>query len=666
IPITVMGSYSETAPYDCPKSARILSEGCAAIAKNLKTPDGRRRHPIVRSLNAMALLASGNDQYLPLVKQEAEWASTWQIQEGALHCWAAGWVNLFLAEYVMVTGDQSVVPAITRLSTEIAEGQSHVGTWGHRFAYKHNGILRGYGAMNQVGLSLTTSLILAREAGVSDPLIDEAINKSQGFLRFYAGKGAIPYGDHHPWLNMHDDNGKASAAAVLFDLLEDGEATTFFSHMGLSSYGIERESGHTGNFFNMLWALPGVSRSGPEATGAWVAESAWLLDLARTWDGGFDFLGKPAATGGEHSYRGWDCTGAYLLSYALPHRKLWFTGSTASSAPLLSKAEAKQMIHEGRGWMPQSKAASYETRSTDELLENLSSWSPVIRERAALALAKQEDETLVDQLIAMAESDDLNSQFGACAAFEQLGARGADGIPALRTLLTSETYWIQAQAAEALAGIGTPARVAIPDLLELVAAPTSPDDHRGYLQRYLAFALFNQRGGLMGKSLEGADRDLLRDAARAVLENEDGRARGSLTTVYSQLTTKEIEPLLPAIYESVAYPAPSGVMFSDGIRMAGLKILAKHRIEEGLPLCLGIMNPELWGKKKRIKTCLEALMAYGGAARPMLPDLAKLQEQLKSHREAKGLEAEIKLIETTIKAIVNDANPLTTRSLKDL
>ncbi len=633
IRIPVMGSYSATAPYDCEKSKRIFEAGCKAIASQLQNPDKKRRHAIVRVLNAMALLASGEEKYVPLIKKEAQWASEWEIQEGDLHAWSAGWVNLFLGEYLLATGDESVRPTMNRLSYEIATGQSQVGTWGHRFAYEHNGILRGYGAMNQVGLSLTASLVIAREAGANDPQIEEAIAKSRRFLEFYVGRGAIPYGDHHPWLQMHDDNGKASAAAVMFDFLGDAEATSFFSRMGTSSYGIERESGHTGNFFNMLWALPGVSRSGPEATGAWVKESAWLLDLARTWDGQFDFLGKPAATGGEHSYHGWDCTGAYLLGYSLGRKELRFTGAKPSMAPTISRADAGTLISEGRGWMPESKALSYETRTVEELLQNLVSWSPVIRERAALALAgkKGEESKILPALIRMAKAEDMNAKFGACAAFEQLGPRGAEGVTVLTALLKSNDYWLCAQAAEALAGIGEPARVAIPSLLELVARPPHPDDSRAYLQRYLAFALFDQRNGLIGKSLELVDRDLLRNAAEAVLRNQDGRARGTLQTVYKQLSEEEIKPLLPAIYEAVVEQSLSGVMFSDGIRMAGLDILAQHRISEGLPLCLELIELDRWGSDRRFNGCLAALRKYGAAAKPLLPKMREFTSELGEH-----------------------------------
>ena len=127
--------------------------------------------------------------------------------------------------------------------------------------------------MNQIGLPMTISLVLAREAGVKDPALDKAIDKSSRFLRYYVDKGAIPYGDHPPWGNAHDDNGKSSCAAVLFDMLGDRDATSFNSWMATAAYD-NREHGHCGNVWNVLWALPGASRSGPLATGAYLKEQA--------------------------------------------------------------------------------------------------------------------------------------------------------------------------------------------------------------------------------------------------------------------------------------------------------------------------------------------------------------------------------------------------------
>jgi HEAT repeat protein len=470
---------------------------------------------------------------------------------------------------------------------------------------------------------------------VEDPAVDQAIEKSRRFLAFYVGKGAVPYGDHHPWLEMHDDNGKASAAAVMFDLLGDLEAVRFFSHMAAASYGEERETGHTGNFFNMLWALPGVARAGPEATGAWIRESAWMLDLARTWKGEFDFLGKPAATGGEHQYGGWDCTGAYLLGYALPRRKTRMTLARPSVLSPLSPARARQLIADGRGWVPGTKAGAYPELPVPALLKRLTSWSPVVRERAALALGEKDADAAVPRLVTMAQSRSRYAQLGACAALEQLGERGADGVPALMRLLHARDYWLQVQAAEALAGIGEPARAAIPYLLELAATPAPPGDLRDYRQRYLAFALFDRRSGLITRSLQDVDRDRLAGAVRAVLANEDGRARSAAAAVYDKLSYEDLKPLLPAMYQAVVQQAPSGVMFSDDVRLAGLEVFAKYHLAEGLPLCVQLPEPERWGAERRIVRCMNALRTYGAAAKPHLPALRQLEQDLVGERRNK-------------------------------
>ena len=633
-----IGTYAPTAPFECRKSDTIVDRGCEAIAKSMS--DRRRRiHPIVRALNAMALLASGEKRYLPLVQQEAEWAAEFQIRENDLHSWSSGWVTIFLAEYVIATGDRSVLPALARLSRAIAEGQSVVGTWGHRFAYPHNGILRGYGAMNQVGLNLTTGLLLAREAGVDDEKVNQAIETSTQFLRFYVDRGAIPYGDHHPWLETHDDNGKCSAAAVMFDLYGDAEATRFYSKMATASFGIERETGHTGNFFNMIWALPGVSRLGRHATGVWIAESDWLLDLARRWDGSFAYNGKPAATGGEHSYRSWDCTGAYVLGYAVARNKTRLTGLSRSSTSPLKAESARGVIEDGFGWMPIAKSSSYETHSTQQLMQELTSWSPVVRERAAKAIATRADVD-VAALTEMAGNSERSARYGACAALEELGPKAANSVPALTDLLGDDDLWLRVQAAEALAAIGAPAKSAVPDLCRLVSAPADDSDPRAMVQRYVAFALFYpgralKVRGLLARSLGDVDRDLLISAASATLNNEDGRVRDAAGNVYGMLKEEEIEKMMPAVYRAVTEQAPSGVMFSDGIRMRGLELLARHRIKEGLPLCVSLIEPERWGSDRRFQGCMKVLRIYGAAAKPLLPQLRELESEIRSPR-AKG------------------------------
>ncbi|TVS16690.1 MAG: acetylesterase [Planctomycetaceae bacterium] len=660
--LPVLGAYSRTAPFDCDKSARIFELGCEALARKMKA-NPNAGNPIERSLNALALLASGNPEYLPLVREQVQWASQYSDPgRRHLHSWWYGPINMLLAEYVLATGDRTVMPDLERITMEIVRGQSEVGSWGHRFV-QADGRLAGYGMMNSPGVPLNVSLILARKAGVDDPELEEAIAKSTRLVRFYVGKGSIPYGDHHPWIQTHEDNGKNGIAAVMFHLLDDAPAAEFFSRMSVASHGAERDEGHTGNFFNMLWALPGVALSGPQATGAWMQEFAWYYDLARRWDGTWRHQGPPANR--PDSYRGWDSTGAYLLAYAQPLRNLHLTGKKPSVIEQVDASTAENLIEDGRGWSPRLRLEAYAERSEEQLFAGLRSWSPVVRERSAIELARRGGDP-TPPLIAMLDEADLHARLGACQALIMLEDRAAPAVSALQKTLRADDLWLRIKAAEALASIGDPAMSTLPDLLTMLAEYDVEADPRGMQQRYLCFALFNRRGGMLGRSLDGVDRDLLYAAVKAGLHNEDGRARGALGSVYQNLAYEEIEPLLPAIHQAVVEPAPSGIMFADGIRLSGLEVLAKHRIEEGISLCLDVMEIERWGKQNRITRCLEILQTYGAAAKSILPRLEELEKQLRVHPEAKGLASQIDLVRQTITVIQADQDAPTLRSMDEV
>jgi hypothetical protein len=170
-------------------------------------------------------------------------------------------------------------------------------------------------------------------------------------------------------------------------------------------------------------------------------------------------------------------------------------------------------------------------------------------------------------------------------------------------------------------------------------------------QRYLTFALFDRRNGLLKNSLEQVDPELLYTAVRAGLTNQDGRSRGTIGSIYQRLSFDAIKPLLPAIHEATAKPAPSGIMFANEIRLAGIDLLAKHRIAEGMTLCLDIMNIESWGEKKRIAHCLKTLRSYGAAAKPLLPRLRQLQVDLANCSQARRLQEEMEYLRVMIEEL---------------
>ena len=621
VKLPVLGAYSATAPFDCPKSKRIFEQGCAMLAKRVAAPS-YHPDPIIRSLNALALLASGKPEYVPMVRKEAQWASGFSVESMAT--WYYGYVTMFLAEYKMATGDDSVMPGLRRLALEAANGQSMVGSWGHGFA-RPDGRLGGYGMMNSPGVPLTISLVMARAVAVNDPKVSLAIERSARLLRFYVGKGCVPYGDHAPWMETHEDNGKCGMAAVLFNLMDEPQGAEFFAHMSLCSHSAERDCGHTGNYFNILWAMPGVALSGPHATGAWMKEfGAWYYDLSRQWDGGFDHLGPPEPD--NDSYSGWDATGACLLAYAMPLKSLWLTGKRPGKVPQLATAAAEQFIRTGRGWNNKDRYSFYDKLSDDELLADLGSWSPIVRERAGIALGRRKDAP-ISGVLALLDSPSLDARLGACQALAQLKGRAASAVPALRQTLHSDDLWLRIKSADALAAIGRPAMVAVPEMLELLARFDPEKDPRGMQQRYFTFGLFDSHNGLLGRSLEGVDRQQLYLAVRAGLKNDDGRARSDFGSVYRNLSPEEIKPLLPAILQAAVESAPSGEMFADGIRVEGLRVLAKQHVEEGIRACVDYMrNQNPWASEHRTPELTKILVSYGANAQRVVPDLKRIAD----------------------------------------
>ena len=615
--LPVLGSFSDTSPYDCAKSQRILAQGLKRLAARMSESDYEETEDAIpRSLNALALLAGGEAAKLPLVTREAKWAADFTSRD--FRTWYYGYVMIFLSEYVMATDDESVLPGLRRLAMEAASGQSAVGSWGHTFALP-DGRLQGYGMMNSPGLPLTIGMVLARNAGVNEPEVTRAIELSARLIRFYAGKGAIPYGDHDAWTETHEDNGKCGMASILFNLLGEAKHADFFTRMAVASHGSERDCGHTGNYFNLLWSLPAIAQAGPNGTGVWMQEfGAWYHDLARRWDGGFTHQGPPEPD--HDSYYGWDATGAYLLAYALPLKKIILTGRKTNVLPPLEPEVAQSLIMDGRGWDNKDRRSTYDSFNDGELLDRLGSWSPIARERAAAAIARRK-EPPVSAIVTLLESESLNSRIGACNAFEELRGRAASAVPQLRNALKHEDLWLRVRAATALAVIGKPALGALPDMLELINRGPSPEDPRGMEQRFVSLAIFGKML-TSTKSLEGVDREKLRTAIALGLQNQDGRARSEISEIFSRLSYVELQPLLTALFEAIENPAPSGEMFADGVRLNGLKVLAVHHIEEGMQASadyIRTQNP--WSSENRTPEILEILALYGAQAQRVIPHL---------------------------------------------
>jgi hypothetical protein len=185
-----------------------------------------------------------------------------------------------------------------------------------------------------------------------------------------------------------------------------------------------------------------------------------------------------------------------------------------------------------------------------------------------------------------------------------------------------------------LPALGAEARqAAVSDLLHMTVR-ANPADPRRMAQRAAAMALFSPYPGrrepksILAESLEGVDRKLLYPAVQALLQNEDSVARGAVGKVYDELTDADLVELLPAITRAIERLAPSNEMFGDGVRLAGLDLLSRLHIREGMSLCISVMEPGRWGAGNRIPKCLDYLGRYGTHARAMLPQLRRARADL--------------------------------------
>lgn len=615
--LPVLGSYSATAPYNCSKSELILQRGCKAIAQRMKKDSYSRENTITRSLNALALLASGNSKYLTPLKKEAKWASEFSVSSAystRATCFY-GYVISFLAEYQIATGNKSksLQRGLQRLVKEAIEGQSPSGSWDYSFTGpdgRHKGMVAEY------SISLTTALVLAREAKVKGPELDKAIEKSTRILRFHANKGSIPKTDTHPSLRNHDPWSRNGMAAVLFSLLEEPKVAAYFSRMSLACHSAERDISDPDSYWNMAWIMPSIALSGPHATGAWMNEyGAWYYDMTRRWDNTFPHQGPPKKEKGGTG--GWDATGANLLAYALPLKKIMLTGKKSNKILPLTVSEAKSVLDDGNLNSP------YKQWTMKQLVNYLSHWSPVVRERVAIAIAQRESTaSLMTSLINMLKSPSMTSRYGASQAIHHLRNRATAATPQLRKNLRHKDLWLRIQSAKALIAIEGPALKAVPELLTTLAKGPTIEDPRGMEQYYLSHALFNEY--MLNIWKDQVDQELLFNAVSAGLASEHGRARSAYANIYEVFSFDDLVPLLPSICDSVASIPTNEIASGDHIRWAGVEFLTENKIDEGIEL-LALYSRDMrqWASEKRLLKVLDMLKQYGAHAQRVIPQLSK-------------------------------------------
>ncbi|MDT8390933.1 MAG: DUF6288 domain-containing protein [Lentisphaeria bacterium] len=447
--LEVMGTYSETSPWDCPVIEHVRKNALKVIAAKFSKPDGRGRLRVGWP-DVLALVASGNPEYVELAK-------TWvhsqknlcQDMDGdfsladltyrGMQSWRHGFEYLEMAIYYDATGDTFVLPEIRKRAILVALGQNGGGSWGHTFAFQefNGGLLHrnnpGYGGMNNAGTRCFFLLTLAKKFGVDHPEVDAAIERSDRFFSTFVDKGCIPYGYHPPWAS-DDSNGKNYGAAYAFYVLGEKYKAKFFGmHSAHASF--TRRGGHGSP---TLWYYTPLSANlaGPKAVQAYMRNMRYFYTLSRRHDGSFIFLGEQAPGIGGKGMRNPTATVAMHLSR--PLEKLIITGKDADPNFYMTDEEFNELLISARGGseggqikdpkLLEEIGEPWNERGTDELINMLDHFFPKARGAFAAELGKRYaagEKDILTKVLARLDSDEARMRDGACLA---LSACGKDDV----------------------------------------------------------------------------------------------------------------------------------------------------------------------------------------------------------------------------------------------
>jgi len=406
--------------------------------------------------------------------------------------------------------------------------------------------------------------------------------------------------------------------------------TGFFARMATAGYA-NREYGHTGQGFSYLWSALGAGVGGPEAAAAFFRKASWHFDLVRRSDGSFTYDGGEQYGAGEtddntyygnSGYYGLSPAATYVLTYALPLRKLVITGRDADQSGWLDKKQAAATVASGRFDLDRREM------SPQELGARLGDWSPIVRSWAAEELSKRpEGRTMVADLIKLADGRDPHRIQGACEALGLLNA--PEALPVLVKQLAHQDRWVRYKAAQAIRKMGGTAKPALEGILKALvqtAEPTSPvrwEDPVQIAHGQLAAAVFS---GPLKDELKQVEPKLRYAAVRSVSTNPDGMARATLEDFFqNQLSQDDVIALAPIILDAVESPSPADTMFNNVIRMAGLKALTKYHFKEGISAAVGLAKTQGGhGSETRTGELMKIIAGYGAAAKPQIPALKEL------------------------------------------
>ena len=191
----------------------------------------------MNALACMFLLSTGDDEYVPRVKQY--FAQFLQPDGGVkgigTHTWHNGYNGAACAEYYLRTGDESVLPILQYYCDDARDRQNYGVGWGHWGHGINPAYEAGGGMQHAAGNQILLTLVLGKLCGVD--VDDKTLLGALKHWYRFVGHGTVPYGDHRGEggflvMSVRDGSGAHRIGIRTGDLilaingrsLEDGEA----------------------------------------------------------------------------------------------------------------------------------------------------------------------------------------------------------------------------------------------------------------------------------------------------------------------------------------------------------------------------------------------------------------------------------------------------------
>lgn len=293
VTLEVMGSYSSTAPYDCPKTEKIIAD-----LEDWVVAGGGRAGFL--NCDALFLLATGNPKVQGLVRRVI-YAHMGSVDPSkpfeptkAGKSWHNSAAGILLGEYYLATGDRNVLPYLKNTCDRLAATQNkEEGGWRHNYPGGPT-----YGLIPNAGLPGVMGMHFATEAGLDIDMESYRLGVKHfgdrraetGFLIYGFGgcqREVPPSFDPDVMAagHMNTYNGGLSAAGILMGLVGKHRAAHLCSL--ISAYAWNNTfDGHGGNFWNNFWTPLGAHAHGKPAFIHFWKNYRWYRECNRMFDGG--------------------------------------------------------------------------------------------------------------------------------------------------------------------------------------------------------------------------------------------------------------------------------------------------------------------------------------------------------------------------------------------